>query len=207
MIFNLPGLMINVRKPEIADLDRIAQWLSSDAYIDNIGGTRDMGSSFYEAQAQAMLQDNADDFSVNKYFIVEDRFTKRPVALTMLCKIDWKNRHAEYAYIIGESDYRATLTAGDLNLVMYNYFFNGLNLNKVYGFVFAQNEASNRINNFGGSCDGTLRMHKFQGGVPSDIRIFSITRNEFASFVSKHSDTLLKKHVTQGLIQANRTES
>jgi hypothetical protein len=51
MIFRIPGLMVNVRKPEITDLGRIAQWLSSDEYLDNIGGTRGMESRFYEAQA------------------------------------------------------------------------------------------------------------------------------------------------------------
>jgi RimJ/RimL family protein N-acetyltransferase len=148
-----------------------------------------------------MLQDNADDFSNNKYFLAEDRFTGHPVALAMLCKIDWKNRHAEYAYIIGERDYRAKLTAGDLNLILYNHFFNGLNLNKVYGFVFASNAVSHRMNSFGGACDGTLRMHRFQGSLPSDVCVFSITRAEFAGFVNRHADTLLKKHVTRGLIQ------
>ncbi len=201
MIFQLPGLVVNVRKPEIADVARMAQWLSSDSYVDNFGGIRCSGPEFYEAQAERMLQDNADDLSSNKYFLAEDRFTGHPVALAMLCKIDWKNRHAEYAYIIGESNYRAKLIAGDINVILYNYFFNGLNLNKVYGYVVASNTLSHRMNSFGGSQDGTLRMHRFKGSVATDVHVFSITKTGFTGFVNKHVNTFLKKHVTRGLIK------
>lgn len=202
MIFHLLGLMINIRKPEIADVACIAQWLSSNSFAENFGGIHGMELKYYERQAEKMLQDNADDFSINKYFLIEDRFTGNPVALAMLCKIDWKNRHAEYAYIIGDSNYRVKLIAGDLNIILYDYFFNSLNLNKVYGFVVAANIASQRMNGFGGSHDGTLRMHKFMGsGIATDVCVYSITKAEFTSFVGKHVNTLLRKHITRGLIK------
>lgn len=202
MIFQLPGLMVNIRKPEIADIPRMAQWLSSDGYIENFCGTRTADFSFYEKQAMDMLQKNADDFSGNKYFLAEDRFSGRPIGLAMLCKIDWKNRHAEYSYIVGEIDYRSKLVAGDVNMVLYNHFFNNLNLNKVYGFVVDANAVSQRMNGFGGSHDGTLRMHRIgSSGVATDVHVFSITKSSFSDFVNKHAHTLLAKHIARGLIK------
>ena len=200
MMFTLPGLVITVRKPELDDIACIAAWLASPAYLDNIGGQRDMPFSHYESEACRILQDNANDQSNNKYYLAADRFSGKPIALAMLCKIDWKNRHAEYTYIVGDDSYRGKLAAGDLNMVMYNYFFNGLNLNKVYGYVFAPNAASLRLNLFGGRLDGTLRQHRRTGSGAVDVHVLSIMAGEFADFVREHAATLLKKHLERGLI-------
>lgn len=202
MIFQLRGLMVNIRKPEIEDVACIARWLSSDAYINNFSRRHGMKLSFYTEQAEEMLQSNANDFSPSKCFLIEDRFSGLPVALATLCKIDFRNRHAEYAYIIGESHYREKMIAGDLNIILYNHFFNNLNLNKVYGFVVSGNISSYRIHDFGGSHDGTLKMHRFtESSLAADVDIFSITKTEFSVFIKKYANTLLKKHIDRGLIE------
>lgn len=202
MIFQILGLLTHIRKPEIADLPTLQKWLSSQAYTHNFCHTSPAQSTHSATQAENMLQANADDFSNNKYFLIEDRFSGNAVALAMLCKIDWKNRHAEYAYIIGEDNYRAKLIAGDMNMVLFNHFFNALNLNKVYGYVIDGNDASVRINSFGGRLDGTLKTHRFRtSDQPKDVHVFSITRAEFACFVTKHKETLLRKHLLRGLVQ------
>jgi RimJ/RimL family protein N-acetyltransferase len=83
---------------------------------------------------------------------------------------------------------------------MYNYFFNHLNLHKVYGFVFAPNASSLRINLFGGSLDGTLRRHRRQDHGTVDVHVFSILAEEFSTFVRQHARTLMRKHLDRGLI-------
>lgn len=206
MIFLLQGLVIRIRKPEIRDIEIMTKWLASDAYVDNISGVKGMDTDHYRRKAEAMLQDNADDCSLNKYFLAEDRFNGNPIGLAMLCKIDWKNRHAEYAFIIGNDSYRSRLAAADMNVVMYNYFFNELNLNKVYGYIFATNTVSLRMHAFGGSQDGTLRHHKMKDGKPTDVHVLCISRREFAEFVDRHAPTLLKKHIDRGLIRHARLQ-
>lgn len=201
MIFLLHGLVTRIRKPEVRDIETMAMWLASSSYVDNISGFKGMNADHYRRKAEAMLQSNADDCSLNKYFLVEDRFNGNPVGLAMLCKIDWKNRHAEYAFIVGDERYRSRLTASDMNVVMYNYFFNELDLNKVYGYVFDANTVSLRMHAFGGSQDGTLRQHKMKDGKPIDVHLFCISRREFDAFVGRHASTLLKKHIDRGLIR------
>lgn len=200
MILSIPGLVVNIRKPEISDLDCLVRWLSSDAYGQNIGGPAQTGRWSCEQEAQQMLQHNANDLSPNKYYLAEDRFSGEPVALAMLCKIDWKNGHGEYSYIVGSEAHRAKLAAGDINVLMYNHFFNELRLNKVYGYVFASNAASLRMNAFGGCHEGTLRRHRLHERQRHDVHVFSITAREFAAFVERYADTLLKKHVERGLV-------
>ncbi|WP_426103513.1 GNAT family N-acetyltransferase [Massilia sp. TSP1-1-2] len=200
MIFQLPGLVICVRKPELADLDCLTRWVSTEAYLNNIGGPGAHHAGQARLRAEQMLQDNADDHSPNKYFLAEDRFTREPVGLAMLCKIDWRHRHAEYTYLVGDEANRSKLAAGDLNMVMYNHCFNHLNLRKLYGYIFDTNAASLRMISYGGQLDGTLRRHRVRAGVASDVHLFSILDSEFAAFVNKHAATLLKKHIERGLI-------
>lgn len=202
MIFMLQGLVVTVRKPEIDDIDTLAAWLASDEWTRHLGGNGDEAPAWHRQRAQAMLQDNADDTSPNKYFFVADRFSGAAVGLAMLCKIDWKNRHAEYACIIGSAQHRNGMAAGDMNMVMYNYFFNQLNLNKVYGYVFDSNTPSLRMNSFGGSRDGTLRGHRRYRGAAIDVHVFCLSRRDFAAFVDQHAATLLRKHLARGLVQA-----
>jgi RimJ/RimL family protein N-acetyltransferase len=202
MIFQLNGLVVTVRKPEIDDLATLAGWLASDDWVEHLGGSGAMAPAWYRQRAEAMLQDNANDASPNKYFLVADRFSGAAVGLAMLCKIDWKNRHAEYAFIIGAPAYRNGLAAGDMNMVMYNYFFNELNLNKVYGYIFDSNAVSLRMNGFGGSRDGTLRRHRRHRGAAVDVHVFCLSRRDFAQFVERHAATLLRKHLARGLVRA-----
>jgi RimJ/RimL family protein N-acetyltransferase len=206
MMFKLPGLLVTIRKPEVEDISIIARWLSDEAYLDNffVGAAPDGQAKIQ--QAERMLQDNADEACVNKYFLVEERFSGRPAALAMLCKIDWKNRHAEYAYLIGAERYRTKLIAADINIILLNHFFHDLNLNKVYGFVAVSNAASLRLNHFGGKHDGTLRMHRFRGAsISADVEVFSITKHDFVDFVGRHAQSLLKKHLVRHLIRWSPT--
>lgn len=201
MIFMLTGLTVALRKPELAEAPLLAAWLNSDDYVENIGGQTGQPQAAALAQVEQMLQDNADDFSPNKYLLAVHRRTEAPIALVMICKIDWKNRHAEMAYIIGDENARGGLAAGDINVVVYNHLFRDLNLHKVYGYVFDHNAASLRFGRFGGQHEGTLRRHRTRLGRASDVHVFSITRMEFDQFVAGHARTLLRRHIEQGLIQ------
>lgn len=200
----IPGLVVQIRKPEIDDVACISGWLASAAYQDNIGGQRDRPAQYYDGEARRMLQENANDNASNKYYLAIDRFSGLPIALAMLCKIDWKNRHGEYTFIIGAAGHRGKLAAGDLNVILYNYFFNGLNLNKVYGYVFSANAASLRLNMFGGMLDGVLRQHRRSAASVDDVHVLSILASEFAEFVAQHATTLLRKHIERGLLPCPR---
>jgi RimJ/RimL family protein N-acetyltransferase len=151
-------------------------------------------------RAYAMLQANADDASTSKYFLAIDKPSGEPLGLAMISKIDWKNRHAQYSYIIGNTRFRGSLSAGDMNVTVYGYLFSEWNMNKVYGYVFDGNNASTRINTFGGSLDGKLIRHEPVSEDYKDVQIFSVLRHEFSDFVKNNAKGVMRKHIASGLI-------
>ena len=201
MIFQIPGLVVNIRKPEISDTSTISMWLASSEYLENVGGRPDMPQKFYENQVRDMLQENANDYSNKKFFVAVDRASGNTIALAILSKIDWRNRHAEFTYIIGDENFKMSLVSGDVNIILYNFFFHNMNMHKIYGYVFAPNARAHRLNSFGGRLDGVLKKHKLAAGHATDMHVYSLTKTEFNIFVNKYADSLLKRHVSRGLIK------
>jgi RimJ/RimL family protein N-acetyltransferase len=205
MIFQREGLVAAIRKPEISDIPRLAAWFGTDAYLENFGGIPGANEQQRNLMAENVIRENANDYSPSKYFLIEDRYSRKPAGLAMLSKIDWRNRHAEFSFILGEADSRGKLLGADFTVVLFDYFFNDLGLNKVYGFVRTDNLASTRLSAFGGRCDGTLRRHSYRSTIaPTDIQVFSVTRREYAGFVARHASTLLCKHLKRGLVREVR---
>lgn len=90
-----------------------------------------------------------------------------------------------------------------MNVVIYGYMFEELGLNKVYGFVYADNEASARINQFGGRIDGRLRRHQPDQKGWRDVIVFSITKEDFKNFIHKNANGVLRKHIARNLIRCS----
>jgi RimJ/RimL family protein N-acetyltransferase len=201
MIFNHAGLTLVLRKPELSELGILTDWIDSADYCRMLDGARANAHTSSVDRARAMLQDNADDHSTSKYLLAADRHNGEPIGLARICHLDWKNRHAEYSYIIGNTNYRGTLAAGDMNVTVYHYLFKELALQKVYGYVFEGNAASTRMNLFGGQIDGHLRLHEPTEEGFFDVTLFSITFEEFDKFIRSNAKGVLRKHIAQGLIQ------
>ena len=197
------GLTLDLRKLELSDLDMVTQWIESPDFIKQVAGTPTESNESARAMAERLIHDNADDQSQNCTLIAVDRQDKTPIGVALVCKIDWKNGHAEYAYIIGSQRHRGTLAAGDMNVVIYGYLFEELGLNKVYGFVYADNEASSRINQFGGRIDGRLRRHQPDQKDWRDVIVFSITKKDFKNFILKNANGVLRKHIARNLIKCS----
>lgn len=195
------GLTLNLRKLELTDLDVVTQWIASPDFIKQVAGTPVESNESARAMSERLIHDNADDQSQNCTLIAVDRQDGTPVGLALVCKIDWKNRHAEYAYIIGSQRHRGTLAAGDMNVIIYGYLFEELGLNKVYGFVYADNDSSFRINNFGGQIDGRLRCHQPNLDGWRDVMVFSITKDGFKKFINQNANGVLRKHIARKLLK------
>ena len=194
------GLTLNLRKLEISDINIVTQWIASPDFIEQVAGTSPESNESASSMAERLTHQNADDQNQNRTLIAVDREDGSPVGLALICKIDWKNRHAEYSYIVGSQRHRGTLAAADMNIAIYGYLFEELGLNKVYGFVYADNDSSLRMNQFGGHFEGRLRQHRLFMEGWGDVVVFSITREEFSNFVRQNSKGLLRKHIARKLI-------
>jgi RimJ/RimL family protein N-acetyltransferase len=201
MIFLHQGLTLVLRKPELGDVNVLAHWIDSTEFSTLVENIPEKSRVTGIERANSMLQSNADDRSNSKYLLAVDKLTSEPVGLAIICRIDWKNRHAQYSYIIGNPRFRGSLAAGDMNVTVYNYLFAEWNLHKVYGYVFDGNTISARLNLFGGSFDGKLRRHEPINGDYKDVQLFSILQHEFRDFVKANATGVLRKHVAKGLFR------
>jgi len=88
-----------------------------------------------------------------------------PIGLIHLFDLNWQARKVELGIIIGEKDYRGSGYAFDSLVVIGDYIFNRLNLNKVYIKVNETNERLIRFCKKGGfEIEGVLKDEAFQDG-------------------------------------------
>ncbi|MEQ1629624.1 MAG: GNAT family protein [Gallionella sp.] len=195
MFFRLRGMVSSVRKPELTDVDNLKKWLASPDFGTYLGGITGESDQYYENLVGVMLNENADEYSLTKHYIIEDLFTERAIGLWTLSRIDWKNKNLQSSYIIGEKQFRGSLVAGDVNIVMINYIFEELNIHKIYSYTYDNNQVAQRMNNFGGTHDAILKAHKYINGIAVDVHVHSLTRGAFDEFVRKHATGVLRRHI------------
>lgn len=201
MIFHTPGLLIDLYKPNPADLDCMSAWLELPEFVSHVGGRVFDSPSQYRSYAEHLLQSNADDASGGtKVLLARTRAEGTPVGMALLSQIDWRNRHAQCSYIIGDPGHRTTLVAGDFNVTLYHCLLRQLGFNKIYGYVYASNPASMRFCEFGGRLEGTLRGHRAVQRGREDVHVYSMTQQDFTEFVRRNATGVLRKHISRGLL-------
>lgn len=79
--------------------------------------------------------------------------------------INWKDRVATTGTVIGEKEFRGKGIGTEVKMILLNYIFNTLNLQKVCSRAFAFNVASQRFSEkCGYEQEGLLRRHAFKNG-------------------------------------------
>lgn len=93
--------------------------------------------------------------------------------------IDRRNRRAEMGYWIGREYWNrgyATEAAG----AVLRYAFGTLGMNKIFAHHMTRNPASGRVlKNLGMKHEGCLRQHVVKSGVPEDIDVYAMVREEY----------------------------
>lgn len=108
-----------------------------------------------------------------------------------LSKLDWKNRNAELAIFIGEKELWSKGVGSEALILLLDYAFNVLGLNKVYLRVFEYNErAIKSYLKVGFKVVGRLRQQRLRGGKYWDEIIMDILAEEFEE---KHESRIKKK--------------
>jgi len=92
-----------------------------------------------------------------------------------LVNIDMRNRKAELGRFFIVPEYRKKFYGKESIILLLEYSFQHLNLNKVYLEVFASNlQAINLYKNIGFEKEGTYHQHIFKRGSYHDVEIYSI---------------------------------
>jgi len=131
---------------------------------------------FPEEQKQWYRKTSEDPY--NKYWIIESN--KKKVGLVSLNDIDLINRKTTWAYYIGKLSERGKGIGKQVELNILCYAFDKMNLNKVWGEVFAFNKKVIKLHEKCGSkIEGFLKEHICKNGKFYDVVTMGILKSDW----------------------------
>jgi RimJ/RimL family protein N-acetyltransferase len=94
--------------------------------------------------------------------------------------INWINRRAFIAYLLGDASYAGRGIITEAVLMMMYYGFNRLNFNRIYGGVSSLHSASVKVcAKVGLKEEGRMKQHLFRNGEFSDSIVVGATRDNW----------------------------
>lgn len=118
--------------------------------------------------------------STRKDFIICSRETEEPIGYCGLVNIDLKNSKAESYLGIGNKAYWGKGHASEARRLILDYAFDELALNKVYSYVWAENETMQHINKkVGFIIEGKLRDDVYYKGKFREKVLMGVLRSEY----------------------------
>ncbi|MFC5604404.1 GNAT family N-acetyltransferase [Sporosarcina koreensis] len=101
----------------------------------------------------------------SKGYIIEEISTGKPIGVTSLINIDYRNRNAECIIDIGEKNYWSKGFGREAFQLLLEFAFKELNLHKVFLRVFSYNERAIRLyQKLGFNEEGNLKEQLYRNG-------------------------------------------
>jgi len=170
----LEGSKVVLREIGDDDTANIVKWRNSADVIKNFF----IQDVLTEEQHRFWLNNKVRTGAVAQFIII-DKETSTPVGSTFLRDIDPKNKKAEYGIFIGESCARGKGLGSEAAVLITDFGFKQLNLNRVYLRVFAHNaNAIKSYENAGFTCEGLLRQDIYANDRYNDVVIMSKLKNK-----------------------------
>ena len=135
-------------------------------------------------KAQDKKNDNSIHFAILSKIYEHEDFIH--VGNASLQSIDWINRSAELAIVLGENDYRGIGLGQKICCILLEHGFEKLNLHRIWTGTAAINIAMNKIaQNLGMEREGIFKQGMFLHGEYIDINCYAILANNF--FIKKEA--------------------
>ncbi|NLZ51823.1 MAG: GNAT family N-acetyltransferase [Thermoanaerobacteraceae bacterium] len=118
--------------------------------------------------------------SSRKDFIVCLKENDKPIGYGGFINIDFRNSKAESYMGIGEKEFWGNGYAKEIRRLLLEYSFEELGLNKIYSYVWTQNEKMVKLNEkMGFKIEGKLVQDIFSHGEYRDRYVMSILRKDY----------------------------
>lgn len=156
----LPGERLYLRPVDPADVGLCERWINDPA-------TRSMLAVYMPMNeiAEKRYVEAAGDTSTSVRLIIVLNEGDRPIGITSLRDIRWKDRSADFAIMIGEADCRGRGYGTEATRLVLKFAFETLNLHRVQLGVLDVNEAGIRAYEKAGFVrEGVQREHFFLDG-------------------------------------------
>jgi RimJ/RimL family protein N-acetyltransferase len=99
-----------------------------------------------------------------------------PVGSIFLNEIDYTHKRCEIGWFIADKKVRSLELAMMLQQNMYDYIFDTLRLNRVYGYIIDTNKRVLILNTYCGfGIEGLLKEHVYKGGAFHDAHVVGLT--------------------------------
>jgi len=123
----LKGRLVNLRPMLVEDIPILEKW-----FIEHPLAVSMIGSRLSSIESVKKYFENGLKDSFNRRdFIIESASEKKPIGAISLEEVNWIDRRAEAVIFLGERKYRRREYVFDTYIIMFNYAFNYLNLNRV----------------------------------------------------------------------------
>jgi len=174
----LTGKRIVLREYRKDDLIHMRKWVTNPNISDNLSdiflypNTMNQTESFLNS----MLEGSANI----KGFIIADKESEEYIGQIDLVNIDWKNRVAELGIVIGDEEKLGKGFGSEALMLLEEFVFNRLNLNKLQLTVHDYNKGAYKCySKCGFKEEGRIRENFFINGRYTDIIHMGILKREY----------------------------
>ncbi|OAB38631.1 acetyltransferase [Paenibacillus macquariensis subsp. defensor] len=172
------GDRIVLREYRDSDLDHIRQWVNDPEITNTLSDNFLYPHSKYETESFFRMM--VEGKSSNKSFIIAVKDSLEYIGQIDLYKIDWKNRFAHLAVVIGRKEYLGKGYGSDAIRILQKFTFEELNLNRIELEVYEYNERAYKCYlKCGFKEEGRYRNKIYNKGKYRDSICMSILRSEY----------------------------
>lgn len=173
----LVGKRIQIRAVEYEDLPLMVKW-RNDPQVYQF---------FYEHEPLSMIAQKAWFNRLlqkpnERLWITERVEDGQVIGMVGLTHIDWRNRRSELSRVLIIDEYRGRGLGSELICLTLRYFFDHLNMNRLYCDTFLENEnAVAFYKRLGFRQEGVFRQHVFKEGRYRDVVYLAMLREDYRS--------------------------
>lgn len=155
------GERLRLRKMSLEDVPIYHQWRNDMEVMYFTNPALDVYTyADTESFVQAIIESH-----YAKSYVIEEWESEKPIGVTALTNIDYKNRNAECIIDIGDKNYWGKGFGREAFQLLLDYAFLEMNLHKVYLRVFSFNERAIRLyQKLGFQTEGELKEQIYRNG-------------------------------------------
>ena len=174
----LVGKRIQIRAVEYEDLPLMAKWRNDPKVYRYFYEHEPLSLVMQKAWFEKLLQKPD-----ARLWIVETLEAHEAIGTVGLVHIDWRNRRAEYGQLlIYPEEYRHGGYGSEVESLILRYFFDHMNMNRLQGEVFTENENVLALHRkFGFKQEGLFRQYIFKEGRYRDVVYIAMLREDYLS--------------------------
>jgi len=202
----LKGRIVNLKQMLIEDIPILQKW-----FLENTLAVKYLGSRLASIEAVKQYFEKAlNEPFERRDFMIESIKEQKPIGAMSLEKINWIDRRTEAVIFLGEKGLRKREYIYDAYMLLFEYAFNELNLNKIYWYMLEFNsgifetlnqvirEATDETYPSPFKKEGYLQDAAFYRGKYYGIYIYGISASDYNMIKEKFLKYLKEKYLCKG---------